>query len=111
MSQTQSLFPVGCKNMVITGDTTASTSAALPAAGGTIHFFNEGPANAWVSVGVGAQVATLPATTGAAATLTSFPVPVGAILTYGIPDSDILQISAITRTGQAVINCAVNRGC
>lgn len=108
MSQTDTLFPVNAKNMTITGATTASTSAALPAAGDTIHFFNEGPSNAWVSVGPTSQTATLPTGTAAA---TCFPVPAGAIVTYGIPDSSVLNISAITRTGTAVINVAVNRGC
>lgn len=108
MSQTQSLFPIGTKNMTITGAATASASAALPAAGGTIHLFNEGPSNAWVSVGSGTQTATLPTGTAAA---TCFPVPAGAIVVYGVPDSAALNISAITRSGTAVINVAVNRGC
>lgn len=108
MSQTQSLFPIAAKNMTLTGATTASTSAALPAAGDSIHLYNEGPNNAWVSVGSGTQTATLP--TGTAA-VTCFPVPAGAIVVYGIPDSAVLNISAITRTGTAVINVAVNRGC
>ena len=111
MSQTQSLFPIAAKNMTVTGAATASTSTLLPNAGDTIHLFNEGPNNAWVSVGVGTQVATLPATAVGSVVATSFPVPAGAILVYGIPDSAVLSMSAITRTGTAVINVAVNRGC
>ena len=114
--QTQSLFPVQAKNMTITGATSASASTALPNVGNTIHFFNEGPNNAWVSVGTGAQTATLPATSGASATATSFPIPAGAVVTYGIPQDMAssptpLNISAITRTGTAVINVAVGQGC
>lgn len=111
MAQTQSLFPISVKTMTVTGATTASTSTLLPNAGDTIHLFNEGPNNAWVSVGSGTQVATLPSTTVGSAVATSFPIPAGAVVVYGIPDSAVLSMSAITRTGTAVINVAVNRGC
>lgn len=117
MSQTQTLFPANAKVMAISVTTAASSSTALPASGQTIFFFNEGPSNAFASVGTGTQTATLPATTGAAAVATCFPVPAGAVTTYSIPEDlsstspTPLNISMITRSGTAVVDVAVARGC
>ncbi len=118
MSQTQSLFPINTKVMAVSVTASASASQALPSSGDTIFVYNEGPSLAFVSVGTGSQTATLPATTGAAATTTCFPVPAGALVTFGIPEDlttnppTPLNISAICRaSGTALLDVAVNRGC
>lgn len=90
-------FTAQSLGMDISVTSTASTSAALPNLGNTIRIVNEGPNVCWVSIGTGTQTATLPATSNFVATCT--PVPVGDI-TLTIPNSAILNISAICRASQ-----------
>ncbi len=102
----------------INASASASTSIALPGVGNTIRVVNEGPNIAFVSIGVGAQTATLPATVIGSVVPTSTPVPVGDI-TLTIPAAANqfpaapvpLQISAICRATQtAVLTVQVGEG-
>lgn len=96
-----------CKTLPITVTSTASTSAALPAQGNTLRVVNEGPNVAFISVGAGAQTATLP---NATPTATSFPVVVGDS-SFTIPNDAIYNISAITRANQtATLDVSVGEG-
>lgn len=100
----------------INASAAASTSIAVPGVGNTIRIVNEGPNIAFVSIGVGAQVATVPSAVTPVATST--PVPVGDI-TLTIPATmnqfpatpTPLQISAICRATQtAVLTVQVGEG-
>lgn len=87
---------------------TASTSTALPAAGAVVRIINEGPNNAFVSIGAGAQVATLP---NATPTATSTPILAGTDITLSIPADAIYNISAICRAaGTATLDVQVGEG-
>lgn len=90
---------------------TASTSGALPNFGNTIRIVNEGPNVCFVSIGTGAQVATLPSSVTPVKTCT--PVPVGDItLTIPTDNTTALNVSAITRATQtARISIQVGEGC
>ena len=102
------LFTAQAKTLPISVTTTASASTALPEAGTSLRVSNEGPDDAFFSVGVGAQTATLP---NATPTGTSTPVLAGADMVFSIPDSDDpLNISAITRSGTATLDCQVGEG-
>lgn len=95
------------KTLPITVTSTASSSAALPAAGNTLRIVNEGPNVAFISVGSGSQTATLP---NATPTATSFPVVVGDT-SFTIPNDQIYNISAICRSGQtATLDVNVTEG-
>ena len=116
--QTQTLFPVNAKVLAVSVTATASASQPLASSGDSIFFLNEGPNIAFVSIGTGAQTATVPGTSAAAAVATSFPVPVGVVMIRSCPEDlttdppTPLNISAICRgTGTATLNVAVNRGC
>lgn len=102
-------FPFPCKVISITSNATATASQALPGAGNTVAFYNEGTGAGFVAIGAGAQVATLPASTAGAATFTSNPVPPG-FSTMTIPADQIYNISTIVRTGTPIINVAVGQG-
>lgn len=85
----------------------ASTSAALPAKGNSVRIVNEGPNVAFISIGAGAQTATLP---NASPTATSTPVMPGDT-TLSIPNDQIYQISAICRaSGTATLSVQVGEG-
>jgi len=96
---------------------TASTSTALPAIGNCIRLVNEGPNQCFVSIGTGAQTATLP---NATPTATSTPVLAGEDVILSIPsptnDSNTgaatpLNISAICRaSGTATLCVQVGEG-
>lgn len=101
--------PIGaqCKSLPITVTSTASTSAALPALGNTLRIVNEGPNVAFISIGAGAQTATLP---NATPTATSFPVVVGDS-SFTIPNDQVYNISAICRASQtATLDVSVGEG-
>ena len=90
-------FSAQAKTLDISVTSTASTSTALPGAGPCVRLVNEGPNQCWVSIGSGAQTATLPDATTPVATCT--PVAVGDCV-LGIPSSATLNISAVTRASQ-----------
>lgn len=109
MSQTQNLFSAQSKALPVSVTATASASAALPNAGNTIRIVNEGPNVAFISVGSGSQVATLPNSTP---TATSTPVLSGSDVSFSIPNDAVLNISAICRaSGTAVLTVSVGEGC
>lgn len=87
--------------------TTASSSQALPSIGNTVRLVNEGPNHAYVAIGTGPQTATVPAA-GAAATCME--VMAGTDITLTIPSSALQNISAITKTGTAMLNVYVGEG-
>ena len=96
-----------CLSKPITVTSTASASMALPAQGNTLRIVNEGPNVAFISVGSGAQTATLP---NATATATSFPVVVGDS-SFTIPNDQVYNISAICRATQtATLTVSVGEG-
>ncbi len=111
---------VQCKTLPISVTSTASTSTALPCVGDTIVICNEGTVAAFVSVGTGAQVATLP---NATPTATSTPVLPGSYVAFTLPNPQPtlgsdgtfavptpLNISAITRSGTCTIDVMINYG-
>ena len=106
----------------------ASTSTALPSIGDSIRIVNEGPNTAFVSIGTGTQVATLP---NATPTATSTPVLAGSDVVFTIPSpantsqvaatepaigsvfatATPLNISAICRSGgTALLDVQVGQG-
>jgi P pilus assembly chaperone PapD len=96
-----------CRNLAVT--TTASASITLPGTGSVIRIVNEGPNHAYLSIGSGAQVATVPTTT---ATFTSTPILAGTDSTFTLPDGNgaRLQLSAICGTGTATLDIQVGEG-
>lgn len=90
------LFSAQAKSLPITVTSTASASAALPSSGKTLRIVNEGPNVAFISVGSGAQVATLP---NATPTATSVPVMPGDT-SLSIPADAVYNISAVCRASQ-----------
>lgn len=89
----------------------ASASIGLPAVGDAVRIINEGPNIAFVSIGVGSQTATLPATTLPAA-VTSTPILNGTERVFSINGQlTTLQISAICRAaGTATLDVQVGTG-
>lgn len=107
MAYTQSAFNAQAKTIAISATSVASASVALPDKGSALRIYNEGPNVAFISVGVGAQTATLP---GATANATSTPVAVGDS-TFSILVQDNMQISAICRASQtATLSVQVGEG-
>jgi hypothetical protein len=102
-------FSVQSKTLPISVTSTASASTALPGvAGNSLRVVNEGPNVAFVSVGSGAQTATLP---NATPTATSTPILPGTDCTFTIPNDAIYNISAICRaSGTATLDVQVGEG-
>lgn len=101
------LFSAQAKSLPITVTSTASASAALPNQGKTLRIVNEGPNVAFISVGSGAQVATLP---NATPTFTSVPVMPGDT-SLSIDASAVQNISAVCRASQtATLTVQVSEG-
>lgn len=101
-------FSASSKTAPITVTATASTSAALPGQGNTVRIVNEGPNVAFVSIGAGAQTATLP---NATPTATSTPVLAGTDVAFSIPNDAVYNISAICRaSGTATLDVSVGEG-
>ncbi len=113
MSASANPISAQCLTKPISVTATASTSTALPAVGNTIRIVNEGPNVAFVSIGTGAQTATLP---NATATATSTPVLAGEDVVFSIAvdtttPTTPLNISAICRaSGTATIDVQVGNG-
>lgn len=85
------------KTLPISVTSTASASTALPSIGNTIRIVNEGPNVAFVSIGTGAQTATLP---NATPTATSTPILAGEDVAFTIPD--VRNTSQVAATAPAV---------
>lgn len=100
-------FTASSNTVRVSATTTASASVALPSRGETIRVVNEGPNHAYLSIGTGAQVATLPSAT---------PLPTATVVlansdtTFSVPDVAGLQISAICGTGTAILDIQVGNG-
>lgn len=90
------LFGIPSKTLPIAATDVASSSTSLPNKGNTLRVVNEGPNVAFIAIGSGTQVATLP---NATPTFTSIPVIVGET-TFGIDPSIVLNISSICRSSQ-----------
>lgn len=95
-------FSATAKTLPVTVTSTASTSAALPGQGSSLRVYNEGPNQAFFSVGSGAQTATLP---NATPTATSTPIGAGEDATFTIDASAILNISVICRATHTALVC------
>lgn len=101
-------FSATSKTLPVSVTATASTSTALPGQGNSIRIVNEGPNIAFVSIGSGAQTATLP---NATSTATSTPVLNGSDLVFTIPNDAVYNISAICRaSGTATLDIQVGEG-
>lgn len=107
MSATQP-FSAQALTLPISVTATASTSVLMPNDGNSVRLVNEGPNHCFVSIGEGAQTATLP---NATPTSTSTPVMAGEDVILSIPVSTTLQISAICRAaGTATLDVQVGEG-
>lgn len=101
-------FSAQSKTKPISVTDTASSSTALPGQGNTLRVVNEGPNDAFISVGSTAQTATLPNSTP---TATSTPVLAGSDVSFTIPADSVLNISAICRSGgTATLDVSVGEG-
>lgn len=106
-------FNAQALTLPISVTSTASTSTALPNIGNSVRIVNEGPNVAFISIGTGAQTATLP---NATVTATSTPVLAGTDITLSIPYTPTtsgltLNISAICRaSGTATLDVQVGEG-
>lgn len=90
-------FSFTSKTLDVSVTSTASASGALPGQGNSLRIVNEGPNIAFVSVGSGAQVATLPSSVTPVATCT--PVPPGDYV-FTLPGDAIYNVSAVCRASQ-----------
>lgn len=101
-------FSATSKTLPVSVTATASASTALPGQGNSIRIVNEGPNIVFVSIGAGAQTATLP---NATPTGTSTPVLNGSDVVFSIPSDAVYNISAICRAaGTATIDVQVGEG-
>ena len=101
-------FSATSLTLPISVTSTASTSTALPGQGNTVRIINEGPNVAFISIGAGSQVATLP---NATSTATSTPVLGGSDISLTIPNTAVFNISAICRAaGTATLDVQVGEG-
>jgi P pilus assembly chaperone PapD len=99
--QIANLFSAQSKVTTVNATTTASAAVQLSNSGNTLRVVNEGPNAAFICVADTAAlaVATLP-TNGVT---TSCYVASGADVTFSIPNDSNKFVSAICRTGTAVI--------
>jgi hypothetical protein len=101
-------FTATSKTKPISVTSTASTSTALPGQGNVVRIVNEGPNIAFVSIGSGAQTATLPNATPVS---TSTPVLAGTDISLSISNDAVYNISAICRAaGTATLDVQVGEG-
>lgn len=102
------LFSAQAPTKPIAVTASASSSTALPGLGNTVRIVNEGPNVAFVSIGSGTQVATLPNATPVA---TSTPVLPLTDIVLSINSDQIYNISAICRaSGTATLDVQVGEG-
>lgn len=94
--------------IAISVTSTASTSVPLPNQGSSVRLVNEGTSNCYVSIGSGSQIATVPSGT---ALRTCLAVMAGEDCLFTIPDSAVLNISAICAgSGTATLDVYVGEG-
>ena len=104
------ITPFSAQASAISASVTASASAStpLPAKGNTLRVVNEGPNVAFLSIGAGAQTATVPS--GSAAQ-TCMAVLASSDSTFTIPNDAVYNFSAICRAAQtAVLTIYVGEG-
>lgn len=99
------LFSAQAATKSIAVTSTASASTALPGNGNTLRIVNEGTVPVYISVGAGAQVATIPTSTGAN---TCTPCMPGETF-FSIPADSRLNISAIC-SATATLQVSVGEG-
>lgn len=88
---------------------TASSSTSLPGQGNSVRIVNEGPNIAYVSIGSGTQVATLP--NSGTPNRNSVPVIAGTDVIFTIPNDQVYNISAICpASGTATLDVSVGEG-
>lgn len=100
-------FTAQSNTIRVSAATSASASVAMPGRGESVRIVNEGPNTAYISIGVGAQTATVPSATPLP---TATPVLAGSDTSFSVPDVAGLQISAICGTGTAVLEVQVGMG-
>lgn len=88
-------FSAQAKTLAIACTSISSSSQALPSQGNSIRLINEGPNNCYISIGSGAQIATLPSTSSPVATCS--PVLAGTDITLTIPADAVYNIAVICR--------------
>ena len=102
------LFSAQALGILVTASTgSGGASFALPQAGDTLHLMNTSTSDAYISVGQGAQTATLPSSVAAATCTCIFgrsDVP------FRIPRNNNLQIAALTSGGTAALNIYIGEG-
>ena len=105
----QNLFPLIAPSFSITATATASTPVQLPSKQTTVRIVNEGPSNAYIAAATtqGSAVATVPSATPA---ITCTEVLAGEDCVFSLPDDAQYYISAITRTGTAVLTISQAEG-
>ena len=107
-------FPVDANCFSISVTNTASTSQALGNAGDSIRFVNEGTAIVYVSVGTGAQTATVPVAGVASKTRTCTPILPSTDVSFSLASyagGATLNISAIAAVaGPTLLNVQVGQG-
>jgi hypothetical protein len=114
-------FPTQAKTLKIAVTSTASVSGALPAIGNSLRVVNEGTATAFIDVGTGSRVATVPATSSPVATCTPILAGQDVVFTIVKPEAvadglgsftapTVLNISAITAGGTTTLYVSVGEG-
>lgn len=91
----------------VAATTAASAAVNLPSTGNTVRILNEGPNTAYVAISSTAALATVP---GANAARTCTPVGAGEDVSFTIPATTQMSISAITATGTATLDVQVGEG-
>jgi hypothetical protein len=108
MTTVTTIFSPQASCIAIAGSATVSASVPLPGVGGSVRIVNEGPNNCYVSLGVGAQTASVPGTVPSTGCT---PVLSGEDVSFGIPSRADLQISVICRaTATCVLLVQVGEG-
>ena len=103
MSQLR-IFPSQAPGIAMTAATTATTPVLLPCAGNHLRVVNEGSVAAYICIASASTNATLPSST---AGMTSCFIAPGDDQIFAIPYSEVLYISAITRSSTAVVTAYV----
>jgi hypothetical protein len=101
-------FPSAAKTKPYSLTGTALASASLPDVGENVRLINAGPNNCFVSIGPGAQTATLPNSTP---TRTSVPVLAGTDIVLSIENHVQCNLSGICASGEtATLYASVGSG-
>ena len=98
------IFPTDAPGIAMTAATTATTPVLLPVAGNHLRLVNEGSVAAYICVASASTSATLP---GSTASRGSCFIAPGDDQIFAIPYSEVLYISAITRSSTAIVTAYV----